>query len=105
MCYLFVFVFISFSLFSERNELVAHILMGDSPKKKKYKSVTKMLTDDSIQIIPIKIKYAHHHMVLRSNFWLSDCDISFPGNKLVSGHHCTVEKDEGQVWLRDSRWV
>nr|XP_022339652.1 E3 ubiquitin-protein ligase CHFR-like isoform X1 [Crassostrea virginica] len=31
-----------------------------------------------------------------------DCDISFPGNKLVSGHHCTVEKDEGQVWLRDS---
>lgn len=64
-----------------------------------------MLTDESIQIIPIKIKYAHHHMVLRSNFWLSDCDISFPGNKLVSGHHCTVEKDEGQVWLRDSRWV
>ena len=67
VCYLFVFVFISFSLFSESNKLVAHILMGDSPKKK-YKSVTKMLTDDSIQIIPIKIKYAHHHMVLRSNF-------------------------------------
>lgn len=32
-----------------------------------------------------------------------DCDISFAGNKLVSGHHCSVERDEdGQVWLRDS---
>lgn len=32
-----------------------------------------------------------------------DCDLSFAGNKLVSGHHCSVERDEdGQVWLRDS---
>ncbi|XP_062619679.1 E3 ubiquitin-protein ligase CHFR-like [Saccostrea cucullata] len=32
-----------------------------------------------------------------------DCDIPFAGNKLVSGHHCCIERDvDGQVWLKDS---
>ncbi|XP_066018699.1 E3 ubiquitin-protein ligase CHFR isoform X4 [Pocillopora verrucosa] len=31
-----------------------------------------------------------------------DCDISFPGCKFVSGHHCTITRDPGgTVWLQD----
>lgn len=35
------------------------------------------------------------------------CDLSFPGNKLVSGDHCkiTVDEESGQALLEDTRSV
>ena len=67
-CVTYSFLFSFHFHCSQREMNYLHIFLWEIHQKKKYKSVTKMLTDDSIQIIPIKIKYAHHHMVLRSNF-------------------------------------
>lgn len=39
------------------------------------------------------------------SFSVLGCDLSFPGNKLVSGDHCKIVVDEksGQVSLEDTR--
>lgn len=38
-------------------------------------------------------------------FFFLGCYLSFPGNKLISGEHCKIRKDEisGLVWLEDIR--
>ncbi|XP_072373433.1 E3 ubiquitin-protein ligase CHFR [Scyliorhinus torazame] len=38
-----------------------------------------------------------------ANQLLTCCDLSFPGNKLVSGDHCKIIREKtGQVWLEDT---
>ncbi|XP_069788646.1 E3 ubiquitin-protein ligase CHFR isoform X2 [Narcine bancroftii] len=47
------------------------------------------------------------HILLGNSEWTigrkKGCDLSFPGNKLVSGDHCKIFREHtGQVWLEDT---
>ncbi|XP_051888509.1 E3 ubiquitin-protein ligase CHFR isoform X1 [Pristis pectinata] len=47
------------------------------------------------------------HILLVNSEWTigrrKGCDLSFPGNKLVSGDHCKIIREHtGQVWLEDT---
>ncbi|XP_048411716.1 E3 ubiquitin-protein ligase CHFR isoform X2 [Stegostoma tigrinum] len=47
------------------------------------------------------------HILLVNSEWTigrkKGCDLSFPGNKLVSGDHCKIIREQtGQVWLEDT---
>ncbi|XP_038662719.1 E3 ubiquitin-protein ligase CHFR isoform X2 [Scyliorhinus canicula] len=47
------------------------------------------------------------HILLVNSEWTigrkKGCDLSFPGNKLVSGDHCKIIREKtGQVWLEDT---
>lgn len=48
--------------------------------------------------------YMHTHTTYICVF--VGCDISLKDNKLVSGHHCYILRDEsGKVWLHDTRYL
>ncbi|CAL1535415.1 unnamed protein product [Lymnaea stagnalis] len=54
------------------------------------------VTDLDTSFIPIK----KNKFVIGRN---SDCDLPHPGNNLISGRHCYIERDDqGKVWLYDS---
>ena len=37
-------------------------------------------------------------------YCFADCDVSFLSNKYISGHHCTISRDDnGKTWVIDNR--
>ncbi|XP_034291724.1 E3 ubiquitin-protein ligase CHFR isoform X3 [Pantherophis guttatus] len=60
------------------------------------------------KLIRLGVEQAEPHVLLQKNEWTigrkKGCDLSFPGNKLVSGYHCkiTVDEKSGQVLLQDT---
>uniref|UniRef100_A0A8C6XYI5 E3 ubiquitin-protein ligase CHFR n=1 Tax=Naja naja TaxID=35670 RepID=A0A8C6XYI5_NAJNA len=60
------------------------------------------------KLIRLGVEQAEPHVLLLKNEWTigrkKGCDLSFPGNKLVSGYHCKIIMDEksGQVFLQDT---
>ncbi|XP_070618806.1 E3 ubiquitin-protein ligase CHFR isoform X3 [Erythrolamprus reginae] len=60
------------------------------------------------KLIRLGVEQTEPHLMLLKNEWTIGrkrcCDLSFPGNKLVSGYHCkiTVDEKSGQVWLQDT---
>ncbi|XP_026540707.1 E3 ubiquitin-protein ligase CHFR isoform X2 [Notechis scutatus] len=60
------------------------------------------------KLIRLGVEQAEPHVLLMKNEWTigrkKGCDLSFPGNKLVSGYHCKIIMDEksGQVLLQDT---
>ncbi|ETE61959.1 E3 ubiquitin-protein ligase CHFR, partial [Ophiophagus hannah] len=61
------------------------------------------------KLIRLGVEQAEPHVLLLKKEWTigrkKGCDLSFPGNKLVSGYHCKIIADEksGQVLLQDTR--
>ncbi|XP_039188287.1 E3 ubiquitin-protein ligase CHFR [Crotalus tigris] len=60
------------------------------------------------KLIRLGLEQAEPHVLLLKKEWTigrkKGCDLSFPGNKLVSGYHCkiTVDEKSGQVLLQDT---
>uniref|UniRef100_A0A8C5S507 E3 ubiquitin-protein ligase CHFR n=1 Tax=Laticauda laticaudata TaxID=8630 RepID=A0A8C5S507_LATLA len=60
------------------------------------------------KLIRLGMEQAEPHVLLLKKEWTigrkKGCDLSFPGNKLVSGYHCKIIMDEksGQVLLQDT---
>ncbi|KAM6423347.1 E3 ubiquitin-protein ligase CHFR isoform 1-T3 [Liasis olivaceus] len=60
------------------------------------------------KLIRLGVEQAEPHVLLLKREWTigrkKGCDLSFPGNKLVSGDHCkiTVDEKSGQVSLQDT---
>lgn len=45
-----------------------------------------------------------YYIQIFTGIFLSDCNLSLPENKLVSGHHCHIlQEEDGQVFLCDTR--
>ncbi|KAH0625546.1 hypothetical protein JD844_015100 [Phrynosoma platyrhinos] len=60
------------------------------------------------KLIRLGAEEAELHLLLKKEWTIGrkkGCDLSFPGNKLVSGDHCKiiVDEDSGQVSLEDTR--
>ncbi|KAM3825877.1 E3 ubiquitin-protein ligase CHFR [Vipera latastei] len=60
------------------------------------------------KLIRLGVEQAEPHVLLLKKEWTigrkKGCDLSFPGNKLVSGYHCkiTVDEKSGQALLQDT---
>lgn len=58
-------------------------------------------------LLGVRVKLANLAILISFSPSLSPqgCDLSFPGNKLVSGYHCkiTVDEKSGQALLQDTR--